>query len=73
MSSDDWLARFPEILLDARTSAGLNREEVARKVGVSRQTVDAWENGYGFPSLPTFFKIARLFDWWAPNDGPRRL
>ena len=35
--------------------------ELALKLGVSRQTVNALETGKYDPSLPLAFKIARLF------------
>jgi putative transcriptional regulator len=36
--------------------------ELAEKVGVSRAAINAYERGHYAPSLPTAFKIARLFD-----------
>ena len=36
--------------------------DLAEKLGVSRQTVNALETGKYDPSLPLAFKIARLFD-----------
>ena len=36
--------------------------DLAGKLGVSRQTVNALETGKYDPSLPLAFKIARLFD-----------
>lgn len=36
--------------------------ELAEKLGVSRQTVNALETGKYDPSLPLAFKIARLFE-----------
>jgi putative transcriptional regulator len=44
--------------------AGYNwsQEELADKLGVSRQTVNAIERGKYDPSLPLAFKIARVFN-----------
>jgi len=36
--------------------------DLARQLGVSRNSVNAIENGKYDPSLPLAFKIARLFD-----------
>ena len=36
--------------------------DLAEKLGVSRQTVNALETGKYDPSLPLAFKIARLFE-----------
>jgi len=38
-----------------------SQAELARRLGVSRQTVNALERGKYHPSLPLAFKIARLF------------
>ncbi|HEX9287642.1 MAG TPA: helix-turn-helix transcriptional regulator [Thermoanaerobaculia bacterium] len=39
-----------------------SQAELADRLGVSRQTVNALETGKYDPSLPLAFKIARLFD-----------
>ena len=46
-----------EKLLDLRKSKGLSQEEVADKLGVTRQTVSKWETDQ---STPDFDKIAPL-------------
>lgn len=45
-----------------RTEHGMTQEELAEKIGVSRQTINAIEKGKFDPSLPTAFKMARLFE-----------
>ncbi len=44
-----------------RTDQEWSQAELARRLGVSRQTVNAVERGKYHPSLPLAFKIARLF------------
>ena len=39
-----------------------SQADLAEKLAVSRQTVNALENGKYDPSLPLAFKIARLFN-----------
>lgn len=39
-----------------------SQAELAERLGVSRQTVNALETGKYDPSLPLAFKIAHLFD-----------
>jgi putative transcriptional regulator len=39
-----------------------SQADVAEKVGVSRQTVNAIETGRYDPSLPLAFAVARLFE-----------
>lgn len=45
-----------------RAERGWSQADLAERLGVSRQTVNAIETGKYAPSLPLAFKIARLFD-----------
>lgn len=44
-----------------RKRAGLTQEELARAMGVSRQTIISIERGRYIPSLPLALMIARFF------------
>ena len=44
-----------------------SQADLADKLGVSRQTVNALETGKYDPSLPLAFKISRLFDLTLEN------
>lgn len=44
-----------------RAARNWSQGDLAEKLGVSRQTVNALETGKYDPSLPLAFKIARLF------------
>lgn len=46
---------------ELRSARGWSQAELGKRLGVSRQTVNAIENGKYDPSLPLAFKIARLF------------
>jgi putative transcriptional regulator len=46
---------------DRRTARGLRQEDLAKALGVSRQTVNAIETGRYLPSLPLAFALARFF------------
>ena len=48
-------------LKDLRAERGWSQGDLAEKLAVSRQTVNALENGRYDPSLPLAFTIARLF------------
>lgn len=48
-------------LRDRRAERGWTQQDLADRLGVSRQTVVAVENGRYDPSLPLAFKIAREF------------
>ena len=49
--------RLPEL----RRGSGWTQAELAKRVGVSRQTIISIEKGKYDPSLPLAFKIARAF------------
>ena len=48
-------------LRELREARGLTQEELARALGVTRQTIIAIEKGKYDPSLRLAFKIARFF------------
>lgn len=48
-------------LLSYRTKSGITQEELAERVGVSRQTIIAIEKGNYTPSVLLALKIARCF------------
>lgn len=45
-----------------RSDKGWTQEDLAKAIGVSRQTINAIEKGKFDPSLPTAFRLASLFD-----------
>ena len=45
-----------------RAERDWSQADLADRLGVSRQTVNALETGKYDPSLPLAFKVARLFD-----------
>ncbi len=47
---------------ELRLQRNWSQSDLAAKLDVSRQTVNALERGRYDPSLPLAFKIARLFD-----------
>lgn len=49
-------------LRELRADYGWTQADLAERLGVSRQTVNAIETGKFDPSLPLAFRIARLFD-----------
>lgn len=48
-------------LKEARVSAGLKQEELAQKLGVSRQTISSWENDRSYPDLGSAVKLSDLY------------
>lgn len=49
------------ILRPLREARGWTQSDLAERLGVSRQSVNAIETGRSDPSLPLAFSIARLF------------
>ena len=49
-------------LRELRAGKGWSQGELAQRLGVSRQTINAIETGKYDPSLPLAFRIARLFE-----------
>ena len=49
-------------LEELRKARGINQEELARALRVSRQTIGSLENGRYNPSILLAFRIARFFD-----------
>ena len=50
------------MLHQLRASANLSQEQFADLLGVSRQSVQKWENGACVPELDKLVKIAKYFD-----------
>ena len=48
-------------LFHARKSCGLSQEEVAEKLGVSRQTISKWESGETLPDIRQSKKMSLLY------------
>jgi putative transcriptional regulator len=49
-------------LKDLRAERNWTQADLAQMVSVSRQTINAIEKGKFDPSLPTAFRLAKLFD-----------
>jgi putative transcriptional regulator len=47
---------------ERRDSEGLSQGELAKELGVSRQTINSIETGKYVPSLPLALALARFFD-----------
>ena len=47
---------------EIRNLRGIRQEELARQLGVSRQTISSLENGRYDPSMLLAFRSARCFD-----------
>jgi len=52
---------FPERLKDLRNKMGYTQADLARKLSLSRASVNAWEMGLSAPSIPFVVELAGLF------------
>lgn len=53
---------FAEKLRTIRRQTGLSQEQLAEKLGVSRQAVTKWETDAGIPDIENIMAISALFD-----------
>ena len=52
---------FSTRLKDLRAQSALSQEQLARRIGVSRQAVTKWESGAGRPELESLVALADVF------------
>ena len=52
---------LPDTIKALRRAAGLSQEQLADRLGVSRQAVTKWETSIGTPDLDNIVAVARLF------------
>lgn len=52
---------FSEKLKEIRKDKGLSQEQLAEKIGVSRQAITKWETGKGLPDVENMLIIAEIF------------
>lgn len=50
-----------ERIKELRIASGMNQVELAKKLGVSKQSISNWENDNIQPSIEMLLKIARIF------------
>ena len=52
---------FSEKLMDRRRKAGLSQEQLADRLGVTRQSVSKWESGTAMPELVKLISLSDIF------------
>ncbi len=65
--------KFNEKLISLRKERGMSQEDLAFKVGVSRQSVSKWEQGESEPDLTNLKSLSRVFQVTLDeliNDAP---
>lgn len=53
--------KFSEKLYEIRKNSGLSQEELAEKIGVSRQSVSKWETGQAMPEYEKLLALCEYF------------
>lgn len=53
---------FADKLIELRKKSGMSQEELAEKLGVSRQSVSKWEGAQSTPDLNRILEISKIFD-----------
>jgi transcriptional regulator with XRE-family HTH domain len=53
----DWMSFWPELIVRARTWAGLGQTELAARAGTSRPTLSAYEHGRKAPTADTLERV----------------
>ncbi len=59
---DKTMYDFPNRLKDLRNKMGLTQAELAKKLSLTRASVNAWEMGLSAPSTPFIVELSRLFN-----------
>ena len=53
-------------LAAARVNAGFTQEDVAKKMGISKQTIINWEKGKNIPGIPEMEMMSKIYN--MPQD-----
>ncbi len=51
-----------EKIFELRKANGMSQEQLAEKIGVSRQSVSKWESGDSVPEIERLIELSRVFD-----------
>lgn len=54
--------KLSQILRQSRDDAGISQEQIAKKLGVSKKTVQNWEDGVSSPSQETALRWFKVID-----------
>ena len=56
------MSNFPNIIKELRKNKNLTQSDLAKQLGLTRASVNAWEIGAGMPSIPVLVKISETFN-----------
>ena len=55
------MAEIQISLAAARVNAGMTQEDVAKKMGISKQTIINWEKGKNIPGIPEMEMMSKIY------------
>ena len=61
-----------ERIYQFRRNSGLSQEQLAEKIGVSRQAISKWESGISTPELEKLLALSECFDKSNRNESGHR-
>ena len=53
--------KFADNLKNIRKKRNISQEELAEKVGVSRQSVSKWETSEAYPEMNNILELSKIF------------
>lgn len=56
------MMNLSEKIYEMRKAQGLSQEQLAEKLGVSRQSVSKWESGESLPELERLLEMSKIFN-----------
>ncbi len=66
-----------DMIKSLREDAGYSQAELARKLGISRSSVNSWEMGLSTPTTPYIVELAKIFhvstDYLLGVDSKRHI
>lgn len=66
-----------DMIKSLREDAGYSQAELARKLGISRSSVNSWEMGLSTPTTPYIVELAKIFhvstDYLLGVDSERHI
>lgn len=60
MEEETMREKFAEVLREMRQASGMTQEQLAARIGKTKQAVSRYENGAYYPAMPVIMEIAEV-------------